>query len=310
MSEPVFDARGVAAGQCPACQRPIAMPGVRCLYCGAALPEALLATRAKDVPALTKRLLVIIDATADAGALASALGRPLAEANTLKRRSKHLLHCILPEAEAEEERRRLANLGVSAVTLREAAVRAASRPRCATGGVPAEGVFSVGADGETCRIAAGDVLLLVVGPIRREPQSVETHSLRGLRRVPWSHVTDTECYHVHCRRLARPIEIDPETFVFARASARIESTWRRLRAELSLLAGAAEIDDDFRRETPALGLSARAPLSPFGEPQSAKGRGAPPTYLDNLPQFRYYSAWRGALAQQRAGLPPIAEPPL
>jgi hypothetical protein len=71
---------------------------------------------------------------------------------------------------------------------------------------------------------------------------------------------------------------------------------------LELLAGSLA-DDGFRRLPPALAPTTEEPdagLAGAARPRPRRGRDAlAPVILDNLAQFRFYSAWRGAIERRR-----------
>jgi len=301
---------------CPACRRPIAVMGARCVYCGADLPERSGGTPPHETPrAQPNRVVLIVDTSAGEEALATALGRRVAEMEARGRRRRYLLHRILPATEARAEVARLTAQGVSTIALSESAVREASRPLLATAGEPANGLFNLELGGGTRRLASDEVLLVVWGPIRREPLSEETHSMRSLKRAPASRVTEGDLCHVHAKSSLRPLELDPSSFAFTETSVRLESTLLRLRAAIAALAGAAEIDRDFVREAPALGASDSLHHTSLADALAmkrsvAEERRRPLAFLDNVAQFRFYSAWRGTLARHLAGLTDASEPPL
>jgi hypothetical protein len=317
MFETAFDTtRAPESSCCPACRRPVAVIGARCVYCGADLPECNVDSRARETShAQPSRVVLIVDTSADARTLATVLGRRVAEMEALKLRRRYLLHRILPAPEAQAEIARLTAQGLGTIALSESAVREASQPLLATGGEPAKGLFTLDLDGGTRQLGTDDVLLVVWGPIRREPLSEETRSLRGLKRASASRATESDLCHVHTKSSPRPLELDPGSFTFAETRVRLESTLLRLRAAIATLATAAEIDHDFRQEAPALGVSGasqRAPLADaLATKRSARGeRRRPPAFLDNVAQFRFYSAWRGTLARHLAGLADTPGPPL
>jgi hypothetical protein len=316
MSEPEIEASDAAAhGRCPVCQRPIAVAGRRCIYCGTDLPEPIPEQpRPETASTLPDRLLLVVDVSGDAQAVATALGRRSEEMEARGRRRRYLLYRILPVAEARAEAARLAALRVSAIALSESAVRAASEPLIAIGGDPANGMFSLDSRSEPLRVVADDVLLVIWGPIRREPLSEETRSMRELRRAPAPRVAESDLCHVHTKLSSRPIEVDADAFAFSQAHGAIESTLLRLRRAIASLAASVEIDDGFRWEAPALGVSSSIERSSLADALSTRasraGERKPATFLDNVAQFRFYSAWRGTLARQRTGLTDTDEPPL
>jgi hypothetical protein len=289
--------------------------GARCIYCGALLPEAPAASSARGAAiAPVDRVVVVVDMSADAHALADALGRSDRELEALRRRRRYLLHRILPEAEAAADVARLRALGVDTIALSESVVRAAAQPLRAIGGNPEAGVFTLDGEKETRQVAADDVLLVVWGPIRREPLSETARTMRDLRRIPAKRAVESDLYHVHTRSSLRPLELDPDAFTFTETRGSGASTLLRVRAAIAGLAAAAEVDRGFAQEAPALGVSSGPPRTSFAEAfgarRSAGGQRKPAMFLDNVAQFRLYSAWRGIVARRLAGLADTAEPPL
>ena len=107
-------------------------------------------------------------------------------------------------------------------------------------------------------------------------------------------------FHLHRRDDPRPLELDPAAFDFGLASL-AESSLLLLSSWIEKAAAGVPVDDRFRREAPAL-----APAAPEGGGIAVALGGAAPRrkdeesqVLDNLEQFRFYSAWR-ACALRRA----------
>lgn len=96
----------------------------------------------------------------------------------------------------------------------------------------------------------------------------------------------------------RPVEIDPAAFDFGAPRAR-ESSLLEIAGWITALAAAAAVDDEFRRISPALAPAAPAAGAAAG-PEDALRTSATraPAILDNVAQFRFYSAWRGAVERQ------------
>jgi hypothetical protein len=282
---------------CPRCARPAAVAGPRCLYCGAALPDA--AVTAKPPPSASPpepRMLVIADARdAPAAALAAALGlTPLEAVRRAERGTLHLLRVASPAA-ARDDAARLGASGIRTWLVDEDEARAAARPRLARGGRLVDGVLSLQVDGATVEVGAGDVLLVVRGPIQREYQSTPAR-----RRVRAATLEGGYRVHLHRRPGGAPLELDPGDFEFTEPddahapSLLVVSRWA------DTLAAHAPVDDEFRRLPPAL-----APAAPsagaLGMVETLRPTRASdaPLVLDNLAQFRFYSAWRGVVERQR-----------
>lgn len=294
---------------CPHCGRPVAIVRPKCLYCGKALPSELLsAVEASALESIQKseqkfphepaaspaqespeRLLIILDLRqGEAKGLARALGVSAFEAGQQLRRGGFQLHRIAPEAEARKERARIAAQGVRVVLLRERTL--AVEPLVVVGGaLEARRLLGRTADGRL-EWSLEDLLLVVKGPIQRQYQAEDTN-VRRLRSA-----SPSEGYRFHLHRLSdpRPLELDPEGFDFDAERGRVASSLLRLTTWMEAFEPRPRVDDSFRFLPPALGASetggttARA----LGRPPQRKGVGV---VLDNLRQFRFYSAWRGAL---------------
>lgn len=281
----------------------------KCFYCGKALPSELLsAVEASAAQAIQKieqqfphepaaspaqespeRLLIILDLRqGEPKGLARALGVSAFEAGQQLRRGGFQLHRIAPAADAREERERIAAQGVRAVTLRERSL--AVEPLVVVGGtLLTRRLAGRTADGRL-EWSQEDLLLIVKGPIQRQYQAEDT-SLRRLRSA-----SPSEGYRFHLHRLSdpRPLELDPDGFDFDAERGRVASSMLRLTTWIDAFEPRPRVDDSFRFLPPALGASetggttARA----LGRPPRQKGFGV---VLDNLRQFRFYSAWRAAL---------------
>jgi hypothetical protein len=288
----------------------VAVARPQCVYCGAAVPAAAVEEAARQaaevaaapslgagaVTAGPARALVVLDLEgADPQALASGLSLSGFEASQRVRRGGWQLHRIAPAEEAAREAERLAGAGLRVVALPEAEVRAAARPVPVAGG-------SWAGDGLVLRTEAGpltprpDGLLLVVrGPITREYLAPAR-----TRKVRTATLDQGHRFHLHRRDDPRPLELDPVAFDFGVPSL-TESSLLLLSSWIEKAAAGVPVDDRFRRETPAL-----QPAAPetAGIAAALGGGGGRPKedqsqVLDNLEQFRFYSAWR-ACAHRRA----------
>ncbi len=234
-------------------------------------------------------LVVVTLEGVDAALLPAAFGISPYEAGQWARRGGYHLHRAVAAADAAAERERLAVQGIAAFTFDEAAVRAASEPEPARGGRFDGQALRVRTPGGSVDISGADLLLVVKGPITREhppkenPRFARTATLDpGFR------------FHLHRRDQPRPVEIDPAAFDFGAHRAR-ESSLLEIAGWITALAAAAPVDDGFRRITPALAPAAGA-AGPADALRTSAAR--PPAILDNVAQFRFYSAWRGAVERQ------------
>jgi hypothetical protein len=310
-----------AGGACPQCARPVAAAQPRCVYCGGELPaeavQAAAAARAAleaqwvregatstpspatggapDTPTPPRVLLVLEIANADEGALARALSLSAFEAGLRRRRGGPDLHRILPAAQAIEEAARLRAHGLEVLEIAEDEVRRAE-PVTITRGTAETGALALDGDEGPLRLAEADLFLIVRGVITREYQS--TPEARLQRRL----ATLDPGYRVHLHRRgdARPVELDPAALDFgpggAPSGAQLQVTsW------IDRLFPGVPRDDSFRVVIPAL-----APAAPVagGNAAAAAALARPGrerrAVLDNLAQFRFHSAWRGAARRLRS----------
>jgi hypothetical protein len=304
----VSDAR---AARCPACGRPAAAARPRCLYCGAALPDAPLgpgadpATPAPEAAGRDELVLVLDLRAAPAPALARALRLPAWEAQQRARRGGFQLHRVAARAEAEAEAERLAEAGVPALALPAAEVRAAARPLVALGGrCGARRLELRAAKRRRLSVAADELLLVVAGPLTRQRQAAEPRQKTLILGIPrrWDDPSRLPGYrfHLHRRGDPQPLELDPESFEFE-AHPPLGGPQVELRTWIESMAPRAPWDDGFRGLAPAL-----APSEPTGGPAAAlpdraRRREQGAAVLDNLAQFRFYSAWRACLERRLRG---------
>lgn len=281
----------------------------KCFYCGKALPSELLsAVEASASQAIQQieqqfphepaasppqespeRLLIILDLRqGEPKGLARARGVSAFEAGQQLRRGGFQLHRIAPAAEAREEAERLAALGVRAVTLREGSL--AVEPLVVVGGALSAGRLAGRSAHGRLEWSQEDLLLVVKGPIQRQYQAEDTN----LRRLKSASPSEGYRFHLQRRSDPRPLELDPDAFDFDAERGRVASSMLRLTSWIDAFEPRARVDDSFRLLPPALGASeAAGPTArALGRSSQQKGFGV---VLDNLRQFRFYSAWRAAL---------------
>ncbi len=273
-----------------------------CLYCGAALSATAVAaaTRARETvlspggPARAERALVIVRLEgADPRAIAEGLGAGAYESAQRARRGGYHLHRVSPPEDARAERERLAACGLAVFLVEEGPVRAAAEARVASGGSLDGERLRLRLPGGAAEVDAADLLLVVKGPITRE------HPARD-DRLRFARVGTLEGgyrFHLHLRAGAAPLELDPGGFDFGAprggASSQLEiAGW------IDRLAAGVPQDDWFRKLPPALSPAVAGAGSALAAADDALrrtvGRGDDVT-LDNLAQFRFYSAWRAAV---------------
>jgi len=198
--------------------------------------------------------------------------------------------------------KRLAGAGLAVLVAAGEAVKAAAEPELLVGGRLEPGLLRARGEGAERELRAADLLLVVRGPIRREYQAQPR-----LRRLMTATLAEGYRFHLHRRSAARPLEIDPENFEFDGWEGAAASSLLRVAGWLEAMTAAAVVDDGFRFLSPALGaaeeagggrLDARRLL---GKRLAESGRDeGTRQILDNVRQFRAYSAWRGAAERLRA----------
>jgi hypothetical protein len=238
---------------------------------------------------------------ADPARLAEALAITHFEATQRSRRGSFELWRSLPTRDAGAEAARLVGHGIPAVAIPESDVREACRPVIATGGRVEGTTLSSRTVRGALRIEGKDVVLLVQGEIVREYATAS-----DVRRARTATLDPGRRIHVHLRESSVPLEIDPGSFDFGDATLGRPS-FLTLMEWLRAIAPSAPSDDGFRRLVPALAPSEGDLVGPvavvraFTPTASRRGKRDTPVILDNLAQFRFYSAWRGAVARMLAG---------
>jgi hypothetical protein len=292
------------AAACPSCGRPLALARPACLYCGAALPAAVVQEAARLAqaaqaaapmePALAgppRSLLVVDLAGADVQAVAGALAVSAFEAAQRARRPGWQLHRIVAAEDAAGEAERMGRAGIRVRVLPETEVRAASRPLPVVGGSLADdGLHLRAGAGPPVTARAQDLLLVVRGPITREYLPAAR-----FRRVRTATLEPGHRFHLHRRDDPRPLELDPASFDFGPTLA--ESSLLLLSSWIETAAAGVPVDDGFRREAPALAPAAPAAdgvAAALGSAGQRRGQDEPQV-LDNLEQFRFYSAWHACV---------------
>lgn len=287
----------------------------RCLYCGKALPAELLAvaeagaaealqqleerlpgapsadvTPSRETP---DRLLIILDLRdVEAATLACSLGLSAFEARQRLKRGGFQLHRIAHRPEAVQDAERLAADGLRVVTLLERELGA--EPVVVRGGRLAPGRLTGRTDEGRVEWSREDLLLVVKGPIQRQYQAEDKHVRRLKSAAP------TEGYRFHLHRLSdrRPLELDPDGFDFDAERGLVASSLLRITAWIDAFQPAPLFDDGFRLQPPALGAAEASRATARALGREADRKDVSPV-LDNLRQFRFYSAWRGAVARLR-----------
>jgi hypothetical protein len=272
------------------------------VYCGADAPldVAAVAPEAVPEPAPDRRLVLLRVEGTEPPALARALGLAVADASHRVRRGGWQLLRIADRAAAEEEARRLGEAGLVAALVAEAEVRTASRPVVALGGEWTERQLSLRTSEGPLPVETSGLMLIVQGPIAREYQTSQE-----VKRARTATLEGGYRFHLHRHGEVRPVELDPGAFDFG-AAASGASSLLQLSSWVQQLGAGVSLDDGFRRLPPELGVAETAAGGPLAAADALGvrgGRGEATLVLDNLRQFRFYSAWRAALERER-GLEP------
>jgi hypothetical protein len=230
-------------------------------------------------------------------ALAAALGLSAFEASRRAERGGYHLHRIAAPAAAEEEARRLAAAGLRTWLVPEAEARDAARPRPVRGGGWEGATLALEVDADTLRIAGPELLLIVRAPIVREYQSVPKR-----QRVRAATLEGGHRVHLHLVEAGPPLELDPGDFAFTSVAGAFAPSLLAISGWVESLRAHAPLDDDFRRLPPALAPEAwsKGALGVVEVLRPLRGKGAA-LVLDNLTQFRFYSAWRAIVERRQRG---------
>ncbi|HRB12001.1 MAG TPA: hypothetical protein PKU70_03240 [Vicinamibacteria bacterium] len=309
---------------CPACARPIAMARANCVYCGAALSEAvqeeaaraaqkILQTRSlaslEAVAAgsgrdLQPRRYVVIDTSAAAvETIADACGVSAWEARQWQAASRYRLVRVSNEPADGPLESALKTKGLRVFIVPDETVARSRNP------IPLESIDPL-ADPVQCTVREDpeappsrralreqDLSLIVSASIKR--QRVKDEAPR--RTTADTRLEDAWLVHLHIRGEARPFEIDPQRTAYEGVG--LASAYMRTLELVRRLQSFAPHDDAFKNVVPALspGAEPRSGLETFASAASRKKSKEPKVVvLDNVAQFREYSAWRGAIeiAQQ------------
>lgn len=305
--------------KCAACARPVAMARETCIYCGAALSrsavdqaaeaarrviesknpthlEAAASGRSRDT---SNRRYVVIDTNASpASTIALACSVSLWEARQWQIAARYRLVKVSSEPSDGPMETRLREEGLHVFAVPEAAVAPARHPlhveSMDTSMPSVECTLRDDPESAAWRrdLPLEHLALIVSGPIRRE----KVKELGSLKKIPDRSLDDVLIVHLHFRDESRPWELDPRRTAFE--SEGPASAHMRTLELVRRLSQTAPLDEAFRNVVPALGHGTDSPGDLAGLRSTAKTRSKDPDriVLDNLAQFREYSAWRGGLA--------------
>jgi hypothetical protein len=294
------------------------MARATCVYCGAslsaeALEEAAQAAQrilqtkslanleavAKGSPRdpQARRYVVIDTSAAEVEIIAEACGVSGWEARQWQAASRYRLIRVSAEPADGPLESGLRARGLRLLTVPEETVARSRNP------VPIESIDPLGEPPQcTVRedpeappsrrtLSETEVALIVTASIRREKVKEETS-----RRTPVdTRLEDAWLVHLHLRGEARPWEIDPLKTAYEGAG--LASSYMRTLELVRRLEAFAPHDDAFKNVVPALspGVDPLSSLESFASANKKKSKEPKVVVLDNVAQFREYSAWRGAI---------------
>jgi hypothetical protein len=158
---------------------------------------------------------------------------------------------------------------------------------------PIQCTFREDAEGPSSRreLSEPDVALIVSASIKRE----RVRDQISRRTRPDTRLEDAWLVHLHLKSEARPWEIDPRRIGYKGAG--LASAHMRTLELVRRLSVNAPHDEAFRNIVPALSPGVDDSSEAIGLKTSGRptGKEPKPVVLDNLAQFREYSAWRGAI---------------
>ena len=298
-----------------------------CMYCGAPLPqevreaaasaaERVLQTRnlaaleqaamGPDTSQVKRRYVVIDTTTSTPEIIASACSVSVWEARQWQAASRYRLLKISREVEEDRLESNLRGMGLDPIVFSEETVARARSPipidSIDTSAQPAVCMVREKPEGALFRreIQEEAIALIVSGPIKREKQRPQASKVRVDSRLD-----DGWLVHLHFRSETRPWELDPRRTGFegtGLASAHMQTVElvRRLSSRIP-------IDEAFKNVVPALspGVDPADELPGVKSSQGKSQDNQPKTIiLDNVDQFREYSAWRAAIERLRAAAHP------
>ncbi|MEO6401891.1 MAG: hypothetical protein ABIP62_07740 [Vicinamibacteria bacterium] len=307
--------------KCPSCGRPIAMARPTCVYCGAKLSVELLdeaasaarrVLQSKSLAGLEKaakgsspdqvwrRYLILDTKDASVASLASACRASTWEARQWQAASRYRLLKVTRETDAPIESA-LREHRLPFFALSEEVVAAARSPLLLEAvdptAAPLKVTFRTEADGPsmTRDIRNDDIAILLSAPIRREKvkEATSRHAQPDIR------LEDAWLMHLHLKNEPRPFELDPRRVAFEGGG--LTSAHMRSLELLRRLAVDVPHDEAFKNTVPALspGTDPLIDLARLKTPPKSGAKDAKLVVLDNVAQFREYSAWRGAVEKAR-----------
>lgn len=297
------------------------------MYCGAALPQDVrdaaasaaervlqsknlagleLAARGPDPSQAPRRYVIIDTTTTTPEIIASACSVSVWEAKQWQAASRYRLVKISQEVAEDRLESNLRGMGLDPLVVSEDTVARARNPilieSIDASAQPAVLMVRENPEGAPSRRELNEetIALIVSAPIKREKQRPQASKVSLDSRLD-----DGWLVHLHFRSDPRPWELDPRRTGFegsGLASAHMQTLEfvRRLKARIPM-------DEAFRNVVPALSPG----VDPADELPGVKSSGGKSTdkqpktiVLDNVAQFREYSAWRAAIERMRSAAPP------
>lgn len=304
---------------CPACARPIAMARAHCVYCGATLSAEALDEAARSAQRIlqtrslagleavakgaerepqARRYVVIDTSAATLDIIADACGVSAWEARQWQAASRYRLVRVSTEPADGPLESGLKAKGLRVFIVPDATVARSRNP------IPLESIDpladplqgTVREDPESPpsrrALRPEDLSLIVSAAIKRE----KVKDAAPRRSPADTRLDDTWLVHLHLKGEARPFEIDPQRTAYEGVG--LASAYMRTLELVRRLQAFAPHDDAFKNVVPALSPGAD-PLNGLESFSSGtdkkKGKEPKVVVLDNVAQFREYSAWRGAI---------------
>ncbi len=303
---------------CPACSRPIAMARASCVYCGASLStEAVEAASAAARKVLQSKSLFNLEATAttlvreqpprryvilDTNAapverLALGCAISVWEARQWQAASRYRLVKISTEPADGPFESGLRENGLVPLVVAEETISRSRNPVLLESiqpeAAPLQCTLREDREAPPSRrdLRESDLTLIVSASIRRE----RVKDGASPRNRPETRLEDAWLIHLHLKGEARPWEIDPLRTSYEGVG--LASAFMNTLELVRRLSKVAPHDESFRNIVPALspGADPRRDLETLAPTAKKKDKEPKVVVLDNVAQFREYSAWRGAV---------------
>lgn len=298
------------------------MARANCVYCGAALPsealeeasqaaqkilqsksltslEAAATVLVSDSP--PRRYVILDTTTTSVELIAEACSVSVWEARQWQAASRYRLLRISTEPPDGPLESGLREKGLTPLVIPDETIARARSP------IPLESIDTIASPARcTLRedpeaapsrrdLREEDLILIVSASIRR--QRVKDQSTPRVRAE--TRLEDAWLIHLHLQGESRPWEIDPLRTSYEGPGP--ASAFMRTLELVRRLSAIVPHDDAFRNVVPALspGVDPLRDLESLVPPAKKKAREPKVVILDNVAQFREYSAWRGAVEAAR-----------